>query len=182
MKKYIILVTVVLLIGAVALPILFKFNNKKHNEKAQKVEQNNPAEFDPGPHADQATMNLDSYEAVQFWKKKMNARLDSIMKIYEKKDWMEPSHKKRFFENLDAAQNAFMASVKAEVELRFPIGEADEWWGSSAPLCINMIYLEHYKRRYNDLGIWVKGTPKGEICGGTAMTAFELNELRVFKK
>ena len=69
MKKYIILFTVVLLIGAVALPLLFKFNNKKESVKAQKVEQNNPAEFDPSPDADQVTINLDSYEAVQFWKK-----------------------------------------------------------------------------------------------------------------
>jgi hypothetical protein len=71
-----------------------------------------------------------------------------------------------------------MASVKAEVELRFPIEEADEWWGSSTPLCINVIYLEHYKRRYHDLAIWVKGTPKGEVCGGTAMTAYEIGEMR----
>jgi hypothetical protein len=142
-------------------------------------EQNNQAENDPkiDYSSDQATMNLSSYEAVQYWKKKMNFRLDSIKKIYEKYDWMEPAYKKRFFENLDAAQNAFMASVKAEVELRFPIEEADEWWGSSTPLCINMIYLEHYKRRYHDLGLWVKGTPKGEICGGTAMTAYEIGEM-----
>lgn len=127
--------------------------------------------------SDQATMNLSSYEAVQYWKKKMNARLEAIKKLYEKADWMEPTYKKRFFENLDAAQNAFMASVTAEVELRFPIEEADEWWGSSAPLCINMIYLEHYKRRYFDLELWVKGTPKGEICGGTALTAYEIEEM-----
>jgi hypothetical protein len=127
--------------------------------------------------SDQATMNLSSYEAVQYWKKKMSSRLDDIKTIYEKYDWMEPAYKKRFFENLDAAQNAFMASVKAEVELRFPIEEADEWWGSSTPLCINVIYLEHYKRRYHDLAIWVKGTPKGEVCGGTAMTAYEIEEI-----
>ena len=128
--------------------------------------------------SDQATMNLSSYEAVQYWKKKMSSRLDDIKTIYEKYDWMEPAYKKRFFENLDAAQNAFMASVKAEVELRFPIEEADEWWGSSTPLCINVIYLEHYKRRYHDLAIWVKGTPKGEVCGGTAMTAYEIGEMK----
>jgi hypothetical protein len=143
-------------------------------------EQNNQAENGPkiDYSSDQATMNLSSYEAVQYWKKKMNYRLDYIKKIYEKYDWMEPAYKKRFFENLDAAQNAFMASVKAEVELRFPIEEADEWWGSSTPLCINVIYLDHYKRRYDDLAIWVKGTPKGEVCGGTAMTAYEIGEMR----
>jgi hypothetical protein len=37
-----------------------------------------------------------------------------------------------------------------------------------------MIYLEHYKRRYFDLELWVKGTPKGEICGGTALSGDEL--------
>jgi hypothetical protein len=129
--------------------------------------------------SDQATMNLSSYEAVQYWKKKMNSRLETIKKLYEKKDWMEPAYKKRFFENLDASQNAFMASVKAEVELRFPIEEADEWWGSATPLCINMIYLEHYKRRYFDLELWEKGTPKGEICGGTALTGYEIGEMGI---
>jgi hypothetical protein len=153
-------------------------NNKCPKAKNEQ-EQKNQAENDPkiDYSSDQATMNLSSYEAVQYWKKKMNFRLDSIKKIYEKYDWMEPAYKKRFFENLDAAQNAFMASVKAEVELRFPIEEANEWWGSSTPLCINLIYLGHYKRRYHDLGLWVKGTPKGEICGGTAMTAYEIGEM-----
>jgi hypothetical protein len=154
---------------------------KKCPKAKNEQEQNNIAENDPkiDYSSDQATMNLSSYEAVQYWKKKMNFRLDYIKKIYEKKDWMEPAYKKRFFENLDASQNAFMASVKAEVELRFPIEEADEWWGSSAPLCINMIYLEHYKRRYFDLELWVKGTPKGEICGGTALTAYEIGEMGI---
>jgi hypothetical protein len=154
--------------------------NKKCPKVKNEQEQNNQAENDPkiDYSSDQATMNLSSYEAAQYWKKKMSSRLDYIKIIYEKYDWMEPAYKKRFFENLDAAQNAFIASVKAEVELRFPIEEADEWWGSSTPLCINVIYLEHYKRRYHDLGLWVKGTPKGEICGGTAMTAYEIGEIR----
>jgi hypothetical protein len=143
------------------------------------VTENNPATFDPGPHADQATMNLDSYEAVQYWKKKMNSRLETIKKLYEKKDWMEPAHKVRFYRNLEASQSAFITYVKAQVELQFPENEADEWWGSSTPLCINMIYLEHYKRRYFDLELWEKGTPKGEICGGTALTGYEIEEMGI---
>jgi hypothetical protein len=182
MKKYIILVTVVLLIGAVALPLLFKFNNKKESVKAQKVEQNNPAKFDPSPDADQVTINLDSYEAVQFWKKKMNARLDSIKKIYEKADWTDAQHKARFFKNLDASQKAFEAYLKAQVELQYPKAEEDEWWGSGIPPCINLIYTKHYKNRYNELGLWENGTPDGEMCGGSALTAYELNELGVLKK
>ena len=104
--------------------------------------------------------------------------IDADKKLKGRIDIRLQKDKKRFFENLDAAQNAFMASVKAEVELRFPIEEADEWWGSSTPLCINVIYLDHYKRRYDDLAIWVKGTPKGEVCGGTAMTAYEIGEMK----
>jgi hypothetical protein len=41
-----------------------------------------------------------------------------------------------------------------------------------------MIYLEHYKRRYFDLELLEKGTPKGEICGGTALTAYEIGEMK----
>jgi len=129
--------------------------------------------------SDQATMNLSSYEAVQYWKKKMNTRLEAIKKLYEKKDWMEPAHKVRFYRNLEASQSAFITYVKAQVELQFPENEADEWWGSSTPLCINMIYLEHYKRRYFDLELWEKGTPKGEICGGTALTGYEIEEMGI---
>ena len=62
--------------------------------------------------------------------------------------------------------------------MRFPIEEADEWWGFSTPLCINVIYLEHNKRRYHDLALWVKGTPDGDICGGMAMTAYEIEEMK----
>ena len=102
---------------------------KKCPKAKNEQEQNNKAENEPkiDYSSDQTTMNLSSYEAVQYWKKKMSSRLNYIKKIYEKYDWMEPAYKKHFFKNLDAAQNAFMASVKAEVELRFPIEEADEW-------------------------------------------------------
>ena len=182
MKKYIILFTVVLLLVAVALPLLFKFNNKKESVKAQKVEQNNPAEFDPSPDADQVTINLDSYEAVQFWKKKMNDRLDNIKKIYDKADWTDALHKTRFFNNLDASQKAFEAYLKAQVELQYPKAEEDEWWGSGIPPCINLIYTKHYKNRYNELGLWEKGTPDGEMCGGSALTAYEMSEMSELKK
>ena len=145
--------------------------------KPKKVGANNPAQFDPGPNADQATINMDSYEAVQYWKQKMNARLQNIKKIYQKADWTTPAHKTRFFNNLAASQKAFEAYLKAQVELQYPKAEEDEWWGSGIPPCINLIYLKHYKNRYNELGLWEKGSPDGEICGGSALTTYELEEM-----
>jgi hypothetical protein len=145
--------------------------------KPKKVVANNPAQFDPGPKADQATINMDSYEAVQYWKQKMNARLQSIKKIYQKADWTTPAHKTRFFNNLDASQKTFEAYLKAQVELQYPKSEEDEWWGSGIPPCINLIFLKHYKSRYNELALWEKGTPDGEMCGGSALTTYELEEM-----
>jgi hypothetical protein len=127
--------------------------------------------------SDQATMNLSSYEAVQYWKKKMNARLEAIKKLYEKKDWMEPIHKTRFFKNLEAAQSAFEAYLTAQVELQYPKAEEDEWWGSGIPPCINLIYIKHYKNRYTELGLWEQGSPDGEMCGGSALTSYEIGEM-----
>jgi hypothetical protein len=168
---------IILCLGLFALALTACSSPAKKCPKPEKVVENNAAEFDPGPKADQATINMDSYEAVQYWKQKMNARLQNIKKIYQKADWTTPAHKTRFFNNLDASQKAFEAYLKAQVELQYPKAEEDEWWGSSTPLCINVIYLEHYNRRYHDLAIWVKGTPKGEVCGGTAMTAYEIGEM-----
>jgi hypothetical protein len=149
--------------------------------KQEKVVENNAAEFDPGPEADQATINMDSYDAVQYWKQKMNVRLKSIEKIYERTDWNTPAHKTRFFSNLAASQKAFEAYLKAQVELQYPKVEEDEWWGSGIPPCINLIYLKHYKNRYNELGLWEKGSPDGEMCGGSALTQWELGEMRKSK-
>jgi hypothetical protein len=146
--------------------------------KQEKVVENNTAEFDPGPEADQATINMDSYDAVQYWKQKMNVRLKSIEKIYEGADWTTPAHKTRFFNNLDASQKAFEAYLKAQVELQYPKAEEDEWWGSGIPPCINLIYLKHYKNRYNELGLWEKGSPDGEMCGGSALTQWDLEEMK----
>ena len=145
--------------------------------KPKKVVENNAAEFDPGPKADQATINMDSYEAVQYWKQKMNARLQSIKKIYQKADWTTPAHKTRFFNNLDASQKTFEAYLKAQAELQYPKAEVDEWWGSGIPPCINLIFLKHYKSRYNDLAQWEVGTPNGEMCDGSALTAYELGAM-----
>ena len=106
----------------------------------------------------------------------MNDRLDNIKKIYEKADWTDALHKTRFFNNLDASQKAFEAYLKAQVELQYPKAEEDEWWGSGIPPCINLIYTKQYKNRYNELGLWENGTPDGEMCGGSALTAYELEE------
>ena len=146
--------------------------------KPKKVVENNTAEFDPGPEADQATINMDSYDAVQYWKQKMNVRLKSIEKIYERTDWTTPAHKTRFFSNLAASQKAFETYLKAQVELQYPKAEEDEWWGSGIPPCINLIYLKHYKNRYNELGLWEKGSPDGEMCGGSALTQWDMEEMK----
>ena len=50
--------------------------------------------------------------------------------------------------------------------------------GSGIPPCINMIYTKHYKSRYTELELWEKGTPDGEMCGGSALTKYELEEMK----
>jgi hypothetical protein len=40
-----------------------------------------------------------------------------------------------------------------------------------------LIFLKHYKSRYNELEQWEAGTPDGEICGGSALTTYELEEM-----
>ena len=169
---------IILRLGLFVLALTACSSPAKKCPKPEKVVQSKPAEFDPGPEADQATINMDSYDAVQYWKQKMNARLKNIEKIYERADWTTPAHKTRFFNNLKASQKAFDAYLKAQVELQYPKAEEDEWWGSGIPPCINLIYLEHYKNRYMELGLWENGTPDGEMCGGSALTQWELEEMK----
>jgi hypothetical protein len=45
-------------------------------------------------------------------------------------------------------------------------------------MCINLSYTKYYKQRYFDLELWEKGTPDGEICGGTALTQYALEEMK----
>jgi len=168
---------IILLLWLCTLALAACSSPAKKCPKAKQITEERASKLELGPTDDQATINMNSYEETQYWKGKMNARLVAIKKIYEKIDWNSPAHKKRFYDNLAASQKAFDAYLKAQVELQYPKAEEDEWWGSGVPPCVNMIYLKHYKNRYNELALWEKGTPDGEMCGGSALTAYELEEL-----
>ena len=139
------------------------------------LEEERAPQFTIGDHDDQATINMNAYDETQYWKGKMNQRLAKIRSIYEKADWYEPRLKVLFFKNLEASQKAFETYVKAQVELEYP---EDEWTGSGIPMCINLTYTTYYKQRYFDLELWEKGTPDGEMCGGTALTQYALEEMK----
>ena len=153
-------------------------NPPKKCPKVKQMTEEQASEFKIGPTDDQATINMNSYDETQYWKGKMTARLAKIKQIYEKVDWTDAQHKKRFFDNLVVSQKAFEAYLLAQVELQYPKAEEDEWWGSGVPPCINMIYTAHYKSRYLELELWEKGTPDGEMCGGSALTQYQINELK----
>jgi hypothetical protein len=154
---------------------------EKKCPKAPIKQQAQAPEFTSNPNNDQATINMTSYEETQYWKGKMNKRLAKIKQIYEKVDWTDAQHKARFIKNLAASQKAFEAYLSAQVELQYPKAEEDEWWGSGIPPCINLIYTKHYKNRYLDLELWEKGTPDGEMCGGSALTQYDMEEMGVIK-
>lgn len=137
------------------------------------LEEDRAPKFTIGENDDQATINMKSYDETQYWKGKLNKRLANIRSIYNKADWYEQKQKALFFNNLEASQKAFETYVKAQVELQYP---EDEWTGSAIPMCINSTYTKYYKQRYFDLELWEKGTPDGEMCGGTALTQYELEE------
>ena len=143
------------------------------------LEEERAPKFTIGEHDDQATINMNSYDETQYWKGKMNKRLATIRSIYDKTHWYEPKQKVLFFKNLEASQKAFENYVKAQVELQYP---EDEWTGSGIPTCINLSYTKDYKQRYFDLELWEKGTPDGEMCGGTALTQYELEEMEKTNK
>lgn len=146
--------------------------------KVPVTQQAKAPEFENEPGDDQTTINMTSYEETQYWKGKMTARLAKIKQIYEKADWIDAQHEARFFQNLEDAQKAFEDYLKAQVELQYPKAEEDEWWGSGIPTCINLIYTQHYKSRYLELELWEKGTPDGEMCGGSALTQYEMEEMQ----
>ena len=137
------------------------------------LEEERAPKFTIDDNDDQATINMKSYDETQYWKGKMNKRLAKIRSIYEKAEWYEPEEKVLFFKNLEASQKAFQTYVNAQVELAYP---EDKWTGSGIPLCINSAYTQYYKQRYFDLELWEKGTPEGEMCGGSALTQYELGE------
>lgn len=139
------------------------------------LEEERAPQFTIDEHDDQTTINMKSYDETQYWKGKMNQRLAKIRSIYEKAAWYEPKQKVLFFKNLEASQKAFETYIKAQVELAYP---EEEWTGSGIPLCINSSYTKYYKQRYFELALWEKGTPDGEMCGGTALTQFELEEMK----
>jgi hypothetical protein len=153
----------------------------KIKETKQALAEKQAPDFTIGPNDNQTAINLTSYEETQYWKGKMNKRLAKIKQIYEKVDWIDAQHKARFFKNLDASQKAFEAYLSAQVELQYPKAEEDEWWGSGIPPCINLIYTQHFKNRYLELERWEKGTPSGEMCGGSALTQFDMEEMSVIK-
>jgi hypothetical protein len=150
--------------------------------KQDTAQQTQAPDFSIGPNDNQTAINMSSYDETQYWKGKMNKRLAKIKQIYEKADWTDAQHKARFFKNLEASQEAFETYLLAQVELQYPKAEEDEWWGSGIPPCINLIYTQHYKSRFLELESWEKGTPDGEMCGGSALTQFALQEMGEIKK
>ena len=174
MKYYIILLFTFVLITACSSESKKCPKTIPATKDERTLEEERAPKFTIGENDDQATINMKSYDETQYWKGKMNKRLATIRSIFEKADWYEPEEKVLFFKNLEASQKAFETYVKAQVELAYP---EDKWTGSGIPLCINSAYTQYYKQRYFDLELWEKGTPDGEMCGGTALTQYELEEM-----
>jgi hypothetical protein len=138
---------------------------------------NNPSEIDINQNDDQMTINMDAFQAHEFWKKKVQDRIRKIKQIYQRVNWNSSAQKLRFFTNLENSQVAFKKYLEAQVELQYPKADENETWGSSTPLCISSVYINFYKQRYLDLELWEKGSPKGEICGGSSLTQYEIDEM-----
>ena len=159
--------------------ILSSCENKKSSEP-ETVEE--PTETSKYPVADnQASLNIESYDSCQYWKKKMYGRLAKIKRIYSLTEWTSIEHKERFLRNLTASQQVFDAYKKAQVELYFPSEEEEENYGTGIPLCLNEFYQKLYKQRFIDLEPWGLGLEDG-VCQCSTRSPEEISRIEKLTK
>lgn len=159
--------------------ILSSCENKKSSEPET---VDGPIETSKYPEAvDQTSLNIESYDSCQYWKKKMYGRLAKIKRIYSLTEWTSIEHKERFLRNLTASQQVFDAYKKAQVELYFPSEEEEENYGTGIPLCLNEFYLKLYKQRYIDLEPWGLGLEDG-VCQCSTRSPREISRIEKLTK
>jgi uncharacterized protein YecT (DUF1311 family) len=95
--------------------------------------------------------------------RKLNQTYQAVLKKY--------ADKTVFIDRLRKAQRAWVTFRDAQLEMKFPSGEAA---GSVEPMCYSLYKAELTEKRSNELREWLKGIEEGDVCCGSIKTPEEL--------
>ena len=94
---------------------------------------------------------------------KLNQTYQAVLKKY--------ADKAVFIDRLRKAQRAWVTFRDAQLEMKFPPGEAA---GSVEPMCYSLYKAELTEQRSNELRQWLTGIGEGDVCCGSIKTPGEL--------
>ena len=95
--------------------------------------------------------------------RKLNQTYQAVLKKY--------ADNTVFIDRLRKAQGAWVTFRDAQLEMKFPSGEAA---GSVEPMCYSLYKAELTEKRNNELREWLKGIEEGDVCCGSIKTPEEL--------
>lgn len=94
---------------------------------------------------------------------KLNQTYQAVLKKY--------ADKTLFIDRLRKAQRAWVTFRDAQLEMKYPPGEAA---GSVEPMCVSLYKAELTEQRSNELRQWLTGMEEGDVCCGSIKTPEEL--------
>ena len=111
------------------------------------------------PAYSQSKEILDSEIGLEKIDAKMNDIYDLILETY--------AEDTLFLSKLSESQRIWELFRNAELAMRFPEGEDNNYYGSIYEECAARYLVELTQERTEKLKIWLEGTEEGDVCSGS---------------
>lgn len=107
----------------------------------------------------QADMNNQAYQEFKKADDELNKVYSQILKKYK--------DDKNFISKLQKAELAWIKYRDAEIEAIYPEEDKMYNYGTSYPVCVNLVLIELTQQRTKELKLWLKGIQEGDVCAGS---------------
>ena len=107
----------------------------------------------------QSDMSQDSCNEYKRIDRELNERYQQILKEY--------AGDAVFITRMKEAQRAWLKFRDAHIESKFPKRDKRAAYGSAYPMCNCSELIAITRQRVEQLSVWVKGIPEGDVCSGS---------------
>ncbi len=98
---------------------------------------------------------------------KLENMLEKIKSAYK-------SASPEFLTKLDVSQKAWEKSLKADMEMKYPLEDKRLQYGSVYPMCASGFESRLVLARIEFLKEWLKGHKDGDVCSGSIMHSYSI--------
>lgn len=107
----------------------------------------------------QTDMNNQAYQEFKKADNELNNVYKQILNKYK--------DDKVFIPKLQKAELAWIKYRDAEIEAIYPEEDKMYNYGTSYPVCVNLVLIELTQQRTKELKLWLKGIQEGDVCAGS---------------